>query len=82
MLHFLTELSIRNKPLFVFGLLCFCAAVFFLIFSRFSSLQVLGVNAWYKPIKFALSIGIYCWTLGWLLHDLPDFSICPFNILN
>jgi hypothetical protein len=32
---------------------------------------VLGVNVWHKPIKFALSIAIYLWTLAWLLGELP-----------
>ena len=30
-----------------------------------------GVSVWLKPAKFALSITIYLWTLGWLLHHLP-----------
>ncbi|MEM9329070.1 MAG: hypothetical protein AAGA85_25630, partial [Bacteroidota bacterium] len=31
---------------------------------------VMGTDAWYKPIKFALSIGIYSWTMAWLMADL------------
>jgi hypothetical protein len=80
MFHFLTDLALRNKALFVFGLLCFISALIFFIFSRFSNTQVSGINAWIKPIKFALSIGIYAWTMGWLIYDLPKFSVNPFNI--
>ena len=32
---------------------------------------VTGALAWVKPLKFALSITAFAWTLGWLLADLP-----------
>ena len=32
---------------------------------------VTGALVWLKPLKFALSITAYTWTLGWLLADLP-----------
>jgi len=32
---------------------------------------VTGALVWLKPLKFALSITAYSWTLGWLLADLP-----------
>ncbi|MBC6605244.1 hypothetical protein H8B13_00275 [Hymenobacter sp. BT188] len=37
----------------------------------FDERVVTGLNAWFKPLKFALSNLIYLWTLGWLLADLP-----------
>ncbi len=33
---------------------------------------VTGALVWAKPLKFALSITAFCWTLGWLLADLPQ----------
>jgi len=33
---------------------------------------ILGLNPWIKPIKFALSIAIYVWTIAWLLGDVRD----------
>lgn len=33
---------------------------------------VTGALAWGKPLKFALSIVAYVWTLGWLLASLPE----------
>ena len=32
---------------------------------------VTGVLVWLKPLKFALSVLVYAWTLAWLLADLP-----------
>ena len=37
----------------------------------FDDRQVLGLNVWFKPLKFAVSDIIYLWTLAWLLADLP-----------
>ncbi|HMQ62699.1 MAG TPA: hypothetical protein PKE06_18615 [Flavilitoribacter sp.] len=65
MKYFLATLYERSEVLFLFGALCLLAAVIFLILTRFTDTLVMGVNAWYKPFKFALSIGIYCWTMGW-----------------
>jgi hypothetical protein len=71
---FIETLYFRNEPLFFFGAACFIAAFIFFILSRVTEIQVTEVNAWYKPIKFALSIGIYSWTMAWYLEYLGDFS--------
>ena len=33
--------------------------------------QVMGINPWIKPLKFALSGAIYWWSLAWVLTTLP-----------
>ena len=65
MIDFFAVLRSRNEPLFNFGLICLLSAVFVLLIAKFSHIQINGVNSWYKPFKFALSIGIFSWTMGW-----------------
>ena len=80
MIDFLEVLKYRNEPLFYFGLICLASAVLLMPVAKISRLQVNGVNAWYKPLKFALSIGIFSWTMGWYtgyLH-LPG-QVTPYN---
>jgi hypothetical protein len=79
MLEFIQAIKTRNETLFVFGLVCFVLALLFVILSRTTSIQVYNVNAWYKPLKFALSIGLYAWTMAWLCFYLPRFNIHLFN---
>lgn len=51
------------------GLLALAAVALLLI--RFDSRQVMGLNPWIKPLKFALSGAIYWWSLAWVLSTLP-----------
>jgi hypothetical protein len=69
---FFETLNMRNQALFIFGAVNLGLALVFLILSRISDGQVSGTNAWYKPVKFALSIGIYAWTMGWFTHYLGN----------
>lgn len=64
------ELRRRNAVLFVvaainFGLFLLMAAI-----SLFDGRTVLGLNPWFKPMKFALSITIYTATIGWFIQYL------------
>jgi hypothetical protein len=79
MIEFFITLKTRNEALFYFGLLCIALSCVFLVLSRITTTQVFGVNAWYKPVKFALSLGIYSWTMAWYCHYLPQFNIGLFN---
>lgn len=63
--NFFITLKFRNEPLFYFGFCCIVSAIVFLGAASVSKMQVTGVNAYYKPFKFALSIGIFSWTMGW-----------------
>lgn len=79
MFPFLNELKARNETLFYYGLACLAIALVFLLLTKFTSTQVYGVNAWYKPFKFAFSTFLFAWTMAWYVHYLPDFNITPFN---
>ena len=76
---FLQELKFRNPTLFFFGLACLVAAIVFFIVAKNTSTQVYGVNAWYKPLKFALSTWLYSWAMAWYCHYLTDFNTQYFN---
>ncbi len=67
----LTFLKKENKVLYWSG--WFNAGLFALAFILFliDNRQIMGINAWIKPMKFALSVLIYVWTFGWLLQYLP-----------
>lgn len=55
MIDFIQNLKERNETLFFFGLVCLVFSFFFLILTKLTNTQVFGVNAWYKPFKFAFS---------------------------
>ena len=73
-MDFLEAIRYKNPELFYFGALCLLAALAFFAISFVIDTRVAGVNAWYKPIKFALSIGIYSWTMALFCSYLPSFN--------
>ncbi len=79
MSYFITELRLRNEPLFLFGLACALLAGIFIVLSQVSQIEVSGANAWLKPFKFAISIAIYSWTMAWFCAYLQDFNLALFN---
>ncbi|MFT5746576.1 MAG: hypothetical protein ACI9XO_004086 [Paraglaciecola sp.] len=78
-ISFIKELKIRNEHLFYFGLLCVILSIVCIVLTKSTSTQVHGVNAWFKPFKFAVSIGLFSWTMAWYCHYLSDFNVTPFN---
>ena len=79
MIDFIQTLKSRNETLFIFGWICLFIAILFLIFAKTTSTQVYGVNAWYKPFKFAFSTFTFAWAMAWYCSYLPDFNIKLFN---
>lgn len=78
--QFLPNLLTRNASLFYFGLINFFLALILILVSLVYDMDFLGTHALYKPIKFALSIGIYSWTMGWYCFYLEEsFPISFFN---
>lgn len=78
-MSFLVELKSRNEVLFYFGAACLVAALVFLVLTRFTAVQVYGVNAWFKPFKFALSTCLFAWAMAWYCHYLTGFNLQLFN---
>lgn len=83
-MEFLLELKERNELLFYFGMANMILAIVLIGLSFMTNIIVVGTNAWYKPIKFALSIGIYAFTMGWFMYYLPkdrSIEICSWLIV-
>ena len=78
-ISFISQLKARNEFLFYYGILCFVAALFFLIMSKISPVQYNQVSAWYKPFKFAFSTFTFAWAMAWYCHYLPTFNVAMFN---
>lgn len=68
--------------MFWYGLLNLVAALICVIFIQTTSTTVNGINAYIKPLKFFLSIAIFCFTVGWLFYylDMPR-KIRAYNIM-
>jgi hypothetical protein len=68
---FIRELSARNRLLFVVAVAHIILLLVMMFIAPFDGREVMGINPWIKPIKFAASIAIYLLTMGWLLDELP-----------
>jgi hypothetical protein len=68
---FIRELRERNPLLFVVGVAHIILLLVMALIAPFDDRQVMGINPWIKPIKFAISTAIYALTMGWLLYELP-----------
>ena len=61
-----------NSPILYYcGLAHLLLFVLMILISQFDHRQVLGINLWIKPMKFAVSIGLYCLTWPLLLQYFP-----------
>lgn len=76
MLKLLAEIDRRDRVLSRVGWLNVALLTAMLVAATFDSRQVLGLNVWIKPIKFAASITIYVWTLAWFMQYLRGPAWC------
>lgn len=72
MQSFLQKLEYANKPFYYCGLLFFGLFIILLIVSQFDHQKITGINRWIKPMKFAMSLGIYVFTWAVFSQYLPD----------
>ena len=66
------EIFQRNQLLAWFGLLNFFLFLVLIIVSQFDTRTLFNLNVWVKPMKFFISIGIFSWTMAWLLYYIKS----------
>lgn len=74
-MEFFNELYVRNTPLTIFGWISLGGAIFSSLMLNVSDTQVMGINAWIKPLKFFISTTIFVWSMAWYSDYLPHSSI-------
>ncbi|MBF04544.1 MAG: hypothetical protein CMP76_14760 [Flavobacterium sp.] len=79
MIAFIQELKTRNETLFYYGLVCLGIALLFFVLTKITTTQVYGVNAYFKPFKFAFSTFLFAWAMAWYCYYLPSFNVGFFN---
>ncbi|ANM29821.1 hypothetical protein ABI59_09870 [Acidobacteria bacterium Mor1] len=68
------ELWRRDPVLAAGGWLQLIALAVVAAAAPFDDRTILGINPWIKPAKFMISIAIFLWTTGWLMHHLPGLA--------
>lgn len=59
-----------HRPLLALAALCALLTLATVVLAVVDPQPITGQDAWFKPLKFALSIGIYAVTLAWLLGQV------------
>jgi hypothetical protein len=62
----------QNALLYYLGSTALFIFILLLCYSPYNGITVLGLNSVIKPMKFALSIWIYSWTMALILHYVKD----------
>jgi hypothetical protein len=68
----LKQIYLRNKILFWLGVAHLILFFLLLFYFPFNNNIILGINSVIKPMKFALSIWIYSWTMAIILSYVKD----------
>jgi hypothetical protein len=67
----LQKIAQANPVLYYSGLVSLFCGLLAMVMACITDRQVMGVNAWIKPLKFFLSIGLFNWTMAFYLSYLP-----------
>ena len=70
--NFFQILHQRNPLLSATGWIHAGLCVIFLCLMPFDERLVQNINPWIKPLKFALSIIFFTWTMGWIMYELQE----------
>ncbi|MGE0101633.1 MAG: hypothetical protein AB7H86_07850 [Blastocatellales bacterium] len=65
-----SELLASNRLLAISGAGYVALFAVLAVVAQFDDTTVLGINRWIKPMKFAISIAIFQWTMAWLMRSL------------
>lgn len=71
----LTRIKAASPSLYYCGLGHLALFVLLVVVAQVDQRQLLGISIWIKPIKFAISISVYCLTWPLLLQYLPAEAI-------
>ena len=74
LIEFFKNLWREQRALMLFGCGFLVLFLILAVLSLFDSTQILGINRWIKPMKFASSIAIFLWTLAVYLNFLRGFE--------
>jgi hypothetical protein len=70
----LHQMKLKNLLLFYSANICILLSLLSILGIFFDTRLILGINPWIKVLKFDVSVGIYLFTLIWILKDLhPRF---------
>jgi hypothetical protein len=72
MVTFIETIRDKNAMLFYYGLLMLTGAIVTALLSQTSTAQVMGVNAYLKPMRFYFSGFILAWTMGYFMQYLDN----------
>ena len=79
MIEFIHELQLRNPELFWFGAFNILIATLLFVLIPFVRIKILGIHGFIKPIKFALSIAIYSFSMAWFMNYLKEVDLSWMN---
>ncbi len=71
-MNLVNEIYRRSPKLGWFGTINFILLFIMLCISFFDERILFGISVWSKPMKFAISIVVFSWTMAWFLHELPQ----------
>lgn len=73
----------RSASLFYFGAICLIFGVVCLLLTKFHEVEVYGVNAMFKPAKFAFSTWILLWSVGYYIGDIliPKIEVVEWTLI-
>jgi len=82
-LHIISQIKDRSILLYYFGSICLFFGLICLVLSRVHAVEVYGVNAMFKPAKFAFSTWILLWSVGYYIGDIsiPNTRIVEWTLI-